>query len=293
MSGSTQTAFKYHSSRIESEMEIIRINHRWKNILALMSELTWVSIEDILPIIPNKKYARRVMRELISKGLMKHTQCSLPFQSRGPGMNFYALKKTAERFFDTPIKEPKIPTSTHLFHFYITNTFITGFKVLSNIHNGFTVNCAAEKELRSICQEFNRTDFSSDKTAIPDFAICISVGTNHRLFLGEVDAETETISSTIANKIDSIKRTCYRGLLDKLSDKFSFPIKSFAYLHITSGDESRARKVIIEAKNSSPKFPVYVSCFDSFYPYYNSYEKLIERVWYSLDDRTVSILEEI
>ena len=277
----------------------IRINHRWKTILALISERSWASIGDILPIIPNLKYARRVMRDLSRLGLVKHTQCSLPFQSRGPGMNFYALKNSASRFFDSPIKEPKIPTSTHLFHFFITNTFLTGFQVLSQINDGFVAYGIAEKELRSMCQEFHKTEFSLQRTGIPDFALCIGARNTMRLFLGEVDVETETISNecvdsnTIANKFDSIKRTCKLGLLEKLSARFSFTFNNFSYLHVTSGDESRVKKVIQAVKNSNPSFPVYVSCFNSFCSPAESYEKLIERVWYSPDDKTVSILEEI
>jgi hypothetical protein len=282
-------------SQNKRNMQAVRINHRWKNILSLMSERVWVSIEDVLPLVPNLKYARRIMRNLMNLGLVKHTQCSLPFQSRGPGMNFYALQSSASRFFDTPINEPKIPTSTHLYHYYITNTVLTGITILSNTHDGFVVNCAAEKELRSMCQEFNKTDFSSQRTGIPDFAFCIGTKDRSQLFLGEVDAETETISNkavdsnTIANKFDGIKRSAKLGLLKTLSNKFSFDFTKFSYLIITSGDESRAKRIIEETVKCNPTFPVYVSCFADF----NSYEQLIERVWYSINGKTVSILEEI
>jgi hypothetical protein len=280
-------------------MEAIRINQRWKNILALLSERTWVSIEDILIIIPNLKYARRVMRELMNLGLVKHTQCSLPFQSRGPGMNFYALKKASERFFDSQIKEPKLPTSTHLYHFYITNFFLTGFNALSKSHNGFLSDKIAEKELRSMCHEFSYSEFSSQRIAIPDFALSIGSREYRRLFLGEVDTKTETISNdsadslTIANKFDSITRSAKKGLLEKLSATFSFKFSEFSYLLITSGNNARINNIVDEINKVSPSFPVYVSCFTDFLSKDISYEKLIERTWHSKNNDFVSILEEI
>jgi hypothetical protein len=240
-------------------------------------------------IIPNLKYARRVLVKLINKDLVKSVQCSMPFQSRGPGLNFYALRTQASRFFDTSVREQKIPTGTHLYHFYITNTILTGFKTLSNNHQGFEVKSAAEKELRSMCHEFQQSDFSSKKTGVPDFALAIGSKDKMRLFLGEVDAKTETIinsaddSNTIANKFDDIKRTCKLGLLDKLSKYFSFEFSNFSYLIITSGDESRAIKIINDSD-------ILVACFSDIK---DSCEKLIERVWYSTKNNSVSILEEL
>lgn len=203
-------------------------------------------------------------------------------------MNFYALKSPASRFFDVPIREPKIPPSTHLFHYYITNRILTGFIVLSKIYTGFEAKSIAEKALRSMCNEFQESDFSSKKTGVPDFALSIGSKDKMRLFLGEVDAKTETIinsaddSSTIANKFEDIKRTCRLGLLDKLSKYFAFEFSNFSYLIITSGTESRARKL-----TGNPN--ILVTCFSDIK---DSYEKLIERVWHKSTGETISMLEE-
>jgi hypothetical protein len=279
-----------------------RINKTWRDILSFLHDRSWVSIEDIQALFYlNLKYARRVMNEIVKLEYVKFVQCNLEENKKGPGRKFYALtKKGFRQYFSSTdmFSEAKILTGTGYYHAHIVNTILTGLLVLSRKYPGLNIESVGEKEMRRICSKLQNKNLVGLSICVPDFIFRITDGNNSRLYLAEVDANTETISNdnkysiSIKNKFDGIKNTVSLGLIETLSEKFSAKLEGFIYLHIAASGLNRISNIAECVRKLDVPYPVLLVPFSSI----ESPESILRPVWIhanSPNDTKISILEEI
>lgn len=267
-------------------MELKPIPKRYKEILKLIHDRVWLSIEDILPIIPNIKYARRVMGKLTNEKFIKCVRFPI-FNKTGPGSNFYSLlKKGYQELFSTTygFKEHKFVSGTNLLHYYIINSVLTGFLVISHQFADLKSSFLTEKQIRSE-NNFFRYFFHIEKKyqvnlAYPDFILCLSDGIDKSLFFGEVDTGTEVISSdkrqakTIQNKFKTFAFFKEHNIFKFFNTHFDYDFEDFTYLHITTGNETRIANLAISCDLSN----VLITSAENIYPK-NNYENFFKPIW--------------
>lgn len=263
-------------------------NKRHINILRFLSQRSWPGIIDItLLFIPNLKYARRVMSSFCKKQWAIQLQCPL-FNQKGPGLKFYALTKKGGSRIGLILRDPRPPTGINLLHHTIANSILTGFEILSGHYPGFVVQILTDRQLRQ--------DSGFAANFIPDFALCLGDGKTKRLFLGEVDVCTETLSerNSSAKTIEQKFMRLSDDFLGYFSASFSYQFEDFTYLHITSGGPERikhlealcrnieAKILLTTAKNILPVKQEKGYCYDS----------LLAQIWLKPGRETLcSILE--
>ena len=241
------------------------------------------------------------MNELVKAEYVKFVQCNLEENKKGPGKYFYALtKKGFRQYFSSTdtFSEAKIRTNTGYYHTHIINTVLTGLSVLSGKYPGMNIESVGEKEMRKICSKLQSINSVGSPFCIPDFVFLITDGKGSRLYLAEVDANTETISNnnkysiTIKNKFDGIKNTVSLGLIKALSEKFAARLEGFIYLHIAASGQSRISNIAECVRKSDVPYPVLLTSFSSI----ENPESILEPVWIhanSPNDIKTSILEEL
>lgn len=283
------------------------LNERWRNILHLLYNRTWISIMDINALfISNIKYCRRVMNVFLKNHWVKQIRCPI-FNQKGPGINFYALQKNGSKkiYSNKRFKEPKTPTSVNLLHYYIINIFLTGFKVLSKQYPELKVESITEKQLKEHNDFFSYfyDTSSSMQFAIPDFVLTIGDGVNKLLFIGEVDACTETISNnfsrakTIENKFKSISAYRENKIYNFFNKCFNYEFPDFTYLHITTGNAQRLEHLVSVCKCIGNLDDVLITTAEQIYPekiinnkgnVSFSYNKLVSPVWIRVGDNDIN-----
>jgi len=217
----------------------------YHDILKLCHERNWISIYDIVSLfIPNIKYARRTMSKLTKLGWIQTIRCPIRPQ-KGQGLNFYSLTREGIKRIDCYCKKykpPKIPTGTNLLHYFIINTFLTGFKVIQQKFPGFKVQSLSDKQLQIKNRFYNYAKYHNDETQIvmPDFALSLGDRNRQILFIGEADTCTETICSpvkrvrTIENKFKSVREYLDNNIYGFFNEFFDYEFQTFSYLHITT-----------------------------------------------------------
>lgn len=277
-------------------MKKLYLNNRRKEVLHLCHERTWVSIYDIVALlISNIKYARNTMLFLKRQGLVKLVRCPI-FEKTGPGLNYYALTRKGIGVI-APNRgkqyEAKMPTSVHLEHHHIINIMLTGFQVLSQLHTSLKVETLSEKSLQRDNEFYEYAlKYCSSQIIIPDFVLCIGDDDEKMLFLGEVDTCTETLHSkkenarTIENKFKSVREYKNENIQNFFNKIFNYNFSHFSYLHITTGDENRIKKIL---KMCNDIEDVYICQDKQILPQIVkdkkgqvklSYKNLISPVWY-------------
>lgn len=289
----------------------ITINSR--SVLRLCHNYSWLTLFDITPsIFKNYKYAQQVLRKLCNEKHLFKVTCPLFQTTRGAGMNFYSLDLNGYRALNgsgTGFKKRKVPTSTHFLHHYISNFFLTGMKNLFN-ESVTTLTEREVKDKEAFYLHFlnNQTPFSSTSFAIPDFAFLIKSENSAKLFLGEVDTETENITSTryggksIEEKFVSFSYYFENGIHDFFSQKFDHEIDGFTYLHITTGSKERVSSIFRVCEKLNPSMPVMITSANKLYPVINydhhriahvDYSPLVNGLWLDYGSRSLKTLKEV
>lgn len=288
------------------------IFNRKQGILHLCYYRTWISVLDVVSLfIPNIKYACRYMNKLKNDGLIQIVRVPM-FDKKGKGHNFYSLTRNGFKEISGTAKgykTPVIPTSTHLLHHFIINTFLTGVKSLEKQFPELITSSMSEKELK-LNNEFysfiyeNVDDPDKFIKIIPDFVISIGNKNNRKLFLGEVDTCTETVKSasfsskSIENKFKILKQYMEYKIIKFFSSLYNYNYVNFSYLHITTGNLSRIKYINNVAKKIlSDEIDLYIGNSDDLIPNLEdevSYSSLISPIWYKVDipfsEQKVSIL---
>ena len=283
------------------------INSRWKGILQLLCDRTWVSTLDVMSLfIPNLKYCRRVMAELCRRNFVKQVLCPLD-SLKGPGLGFYGLLLEGERLINPnrfQHREPRPPTSTNLHHYSIINAFLTGFQVLAKQNAGLVVNTMSEKQVRShngFQSEFHRRSSGATNAyfAIPDFVFAIGDGVGKSLFFGEADTCSENLSfsaatsKTIANKFKTFSAYKELEMHEFFAGFFEYEFSGFTYLHVTTGDENRLKHLVQLCRQIGGLEDVLLTTADRILPERSwnekgeltlSYDRLIAPVWIRVGD---------
>lgn len=259
----------------------IKLNANRRSVLRLAHTYGYITIHNITPsIFGNFKYAQQVLTKLTKENLLCKETCSLFPTTKGAGMNFYTLNMKGYKALTGSargFRKKSVPTSTHLLHYYIPNMFLSGIKAL--FPNSSTLSEREIKENESFYNHYLSTQTTySPSFAIPDFAFLIKTKNNNKLFLGEVDTETENITSSrykgksIEEKFVSFSHYYDNGIYDYFAKLLNVDIYGFTYLHITTGKKDRISKINHVCKRINPDMPILITSANKILPII-SYDK--------------------